>query len=59
MEKQITQTWSQFLTVGISDFKPVIIDWNSEGSYKNTSPANALKKHKEMYPSQSIKVVSV
>lgn len=59
MEKQITQTWSQFLTVGISDSKPVIIDWNSEGSYKNTSPANALKKHKEMYPSQSIKVVSV
>jgi hypothetical protein len=59
MEKQMTQTWHQFLTVGISDFKPVIIDWNSEGSYKNTSPANALKKHKEMYPSQSIKVVSV
>ena len=55
----MTQTWSQFLTVGISDFKPVIIDWNSEGSYKNTSPANALKRHKEMYPSQSIKVVSV
>ena len=53
------QTWSQFFTVGNSDFKPVIIDWNSEGSYKNTSPGNALRRHKEMYPNQSIKVVSV
>ena len=55
----MTQTWTQFLTVGFGDSKPVIIDWNTEESYKNTSPGNALKRHKEMYPSQSIKVVSV
>lgn len=55
----MTQTWKQFLTVGDYNSTPIVIDWNSEGSYKNTSPATALKRHKEMYPNQSIKVVSV
>ena len=55
----MTQTWKEFLTVEVTDFNPIMIDWNSEGSYKNISPATALKRHKKMYPSHAVKIVPV
>ena len=55
----MTQTWKRFLTVSFDDYKTRTIDWNTEDTYKDTSPGMALRFHKEMYPSSIVKVVSV
>jgi len=60
MNTQQSQTWPEFLTISVTDCddptSPCCIHWNSSDSYKNTSPAAALRRHKERYPYAPIKV---
>jgi hypothetical protein len=58
-EKKMTQTWNQFLTVSVENGENTnVIEWNSLESYRNTSPGTALKRHKELFPSSKVKVIS-
>jgi hypothetical protein len=55
----MTQTWNQFLTVSVENGENTnVIEWNSLESYRNTSPGTALKRHKELFPSSKVKVIS-
>lgn len=60
MNIEQSQTWPEFLTISLTDCDdpspPDCIHWNSGDSYKNTSPADALRRHKERYPYNPIKV---
>lgn len=59
-EKQMTQTWNQFLTVSDENGENTnVIEWNSLESYRNISPGTALKRHKELFPSSKVKVISL
>ena len=59
VNKQMTQTWNQFLTVSVENGENTnVIEWNSLESYRNTSPGTALKRHKELFPSSKVKVIS-
>ena len=55
------QTWPEFLTISLPDCDnpttPWCIHWNGSETYKDTSPAAALRIHKEMYPDAPIKVI--
>jgi hypothetical protein len=56
----MTRTWNQFLTVSVENGENTnVIEWNSLESYQNTSPGTALKRHKEIFPSSKVKVISV
>lgn len=55
----MTQTWNQFLTVSDENGENTnVIEWNSLESYRNISPGTALKRHKELFPSSKVKVIS-
>ena len=55
----MTQTWNQFLTASDEDGNITnVIEWNSLESYQNISPGTAIKRHKELYPSSKVKVIS-
>jgi len=55
----MTQTWNQFLTVSDEDGeKTNVMEWNGPETYQNTSPGTAIKRHKELYPSSKVKVIS-
>jgi hypothetical protein len=55
----MTQTWNQFLTASDEDGENTnVIEWNSLESYRNISPGTAIKRHKELFPSSKVKVIS-
>ena len=57
--KQMTQTWNRFLTVSDENGENTnVIEWNGLESYRNTSPGTAIKRHKELFPSSKVKVIS-
>ena len=55
----MTQTWNQFLTASDEDGENTnVIEWNSLEGYQNISPGTAIKRHKELFPSSKVKVIS-